>query len=67
MTILGSFIADKKYDRYFENFQDITNIFLLFLENNSLNIFLIFMEISPGIIRNSSIVRQLFLETKRVL
>lgn len=30
MTILGSFIADKKYDRYFENFQDVTKIFLSF-------------------------------------
>lgn len=67
MTILGSFIADKKYDRYFENFQDITKIFHLFLEDNSMNIFLIFMEISPGIIRNSSIVSQLFLEIKHVL
>lgn len=40
MTILGSFTADKKYDRCFANFQDITKICLLYLEDNSLNIFL---------------------------
>lgn len=67
MTILGRFIADKKYDRYFENLQNITKIVLSYLEDISLNIFLIFIEISPGMLRNSSIVSQLFLEIKHVL